>query len=614
MYKSIYYDDRSKTIHLWGDGKHDDEGYQTFNYKPYAYLASDNGKYTTIDGFKCDKVEHWSDTAAQMGMVYEHDVPPTTRFLIDKYWETDEVSKDNKVLFLDIEIEKGEKYSKPSEAYNVINAMTYRATGDEHYTCLIIADRSSKKEIDVQITDDKTEKAVLYSFTSEEELLTFFIKDYVEIGHNIITGWNVEFFDMPYLYNRLRNVFDNKTAKKLSPDAEIVTVRDTTFGQIVTMAGVTVLDYLDLYRKFTYTELSNYRLDTVSKYELKRGKVEYEGDLDHLYKTDPERYAYYNIVDVELVMSLDKKMQFIETALGICHKGHCSHSDVKWTSAYLDGAALTFCRRKGLVASSNRSKKDRKAQGAFVQKPVPGLYKWIFDLDLTSLYPSVIISLNISPETKFGRVLDWDEEEYATKKNPNKKYTVELIKDSTPLGQFTDIIMKTERNNVIEVTDIAVYLEQNNLSIASNGIMYTLDKQGFIPAILSMWFDERAEYKGLRKKYENDGNEKLANFYDQQQLITKILLNSFYGVLLLDSFRFYDRENGESVTLTGQSVINWSSRAADAFYNRELSEHNCIYNIEFEDGSIKTFNGLDKVNTNNGVKYVYMLNEEDEIQ
>lgn len=606
MYRNIYYDRNENKIHLWGDGQHNDLGYSVHNFQDYAYIANPNGNFETIDGIRCEKTTTWSETSDELGMVFETNVKPETRFLIDRYTDSDKISNDTKVLFLDIEIEKGERYSKVNEAFNVINAMTYKVTGQDYYTCLLLGDSTETKNITVNI-NNKQNAVRLHLFTSEVDLLTHFLMDYQTFGHNIITGWNVEFFDMPYLYYRIKNVMGYKMAKLLSPDAGIVRVRETQFGYKVIMAGVTVLDYLDLYKKFTYTELPNYRLDTVAKHELGRGKVEYEGDLDHLYKTDINKYAFYNIVDVELVIALDEKKKLIKTTLGICHKGHVNYDDYKFTSVYLDGAALTFCKRKGVVASANRKKTTGKAEGAFVKQPIPGLYKWVYDLDLTSLYPSVIISLNISPETKFAKVLNWDEELYVKNKFTGK-YKIEYYKGGV-FNEFNDIISHEKVKNEEELTllELRDLITSNNLSIASNGCMYTLDKVGLIPSILIQWFNERTKHKNLRKTYEKEGNTELAEYHDQEQLITKILLNSFYGVLLLPSFRFYDKDNGEAVTITGKSVINWSANAADIFYNKELKEYNHMYEIEFEDDTKVKKHGFDKININGEERYVFSL-------
>lgn len=621
MYKSIYYDQRRNQIHLWGDGQHDDLGYSVHKYNKYAYLADANGEYTSIDGVKCNRVESWTPESEKLGIVYEYNVNPTTRFLIDKYLNSDDISNSTKVLYLDIEVAKEDKYSTPEDAANTITSITYYATGDERYTCLLLDSEgrySSGNSVTTDIEID-TPKGVsrlsadVVMYSSERDLLRGFMGKYVKIEHNIITGWNAEFFDMPYLYNRMINVLGYDFANKLS-SIGIVDVKETQLGEVIHIAGVTILDYLFLYKKFTYTDQSNYRLDTIAKYELGRGKIEYEGDLDYLYKTDIQKFAKYNIIDVELIVAFEEKLHFIETALGLCHKGHVQHSDIQFTSAYLDGAILTYCKRNGMVASSNRSKRDGQAIGAFVRTPTPGLYNWVYDLDLTSLYPMNIISLNISPETKYCRIKNYDEESFA--RGNTDTYEIEYLRDNTALGSFDTVFgsgVEDEPKQIHGSDSMKQFLVDRNLSIASNGVTYSKNRQGVIPAILDKWFKERAEYKSLRKQCEREGDTERAIFYDQQQLITKILLNSLYGVLLLPSFRFYDKHNGEAVTLTGQSVIKWATRAADLFYNRELDTHNCEYEIEMENGVIRKYHGFDMVETTNGKKYVFSLTENDEI-
>lgn len=588
MYRSVYYDEKKGKIHLWGDGDHDDKGYTVHDYEPYAYMIDRDGEYVTIDGYRCKKVKDWSDESIKMGLVYEHNVSPVTRFLIDKYIDSDEISKDTKVLYLDIEVAKEEKYSTPEAADNTITALTYFATGDSEYTCLLLDTNRNPGtyKTTISITDTQKIDTKVVTYKNERDLLMAFISQYKKIGHNIITGWNVEFFDMPYLYNRLIKIFGYDVANALSPDAKLVRKKFTSQGELLSIAGVTILDYLNLYKKFTYIEQSNYRLNTISKFELGRGKIEYDGDLDNLYQTDIVKFAEYNIVDVELVVSLDAKLELIMTALGLCHKGHCAHSDIQFTSMYLDGAALTYCRRNGLVASANKSQREEQAQGAFVKQPTPGLYKWVYDLDLTSLYPMNMITLNISPETKHSKIHGWDEEEYI--KGTTKEYRVELYRDNTVTGEFEDFFQVNKKSEIVLKGSLEVlnFLTEHNLSIASNGVTYTLDKSGVIPSILKVWFDDRSTFKTLRKKAEQDGDMQLAAYYDRKQLITKILLNSFYGVLLLPSFRFYDKANGEAVTLTGQSVIQWATKAADFFYNKELGTTDKTYCIYTDTDSI----------------------------
>ncbi len=573
MYYNIYYDKFTNDIHIWDDVN----GYDKVKFKNYAYVLDPNGDQVTIDGLKCKKTYSWSDTAVKAKMIFEHDVPETIRYLIDTYGDSDTLSIQPVTMYFDIEVAKEGSYSTPDEATNTITSIAFY-TESTGYVCLLLdktSKNTTKREVVVHPTKESNINVTVVTYSTERDLLFAFIKAYRKLNPSILTGWNIDYYDVPYLYNRLINVLGMDYAKQLSPINKVKT-REFDNRNVIEIAGVTSLDYLMLYKKFTYSEQPNYKLNTIATIELGRGKIEYDGNLDTLYQTNLEKFVEYNVIDVELIRSMDLKLDYINVARGICHKGHVPYSDIVFTSRYLDGAALTYCRRNNLVASSTRAEGgDGQAEGAYVMDPVPGLYKWVYDLDLTSLYPMNIITLNISPETKFGKVLDWNESEWID--SSDRKYRIKVFKDDTVVGKFQQDfgVPKNElfAANKQELRDI---ISQYNLSIASNGVLYTLDKIGLIPAILSTWFDDRDNFKNLRKEHEKIGDTVLAAYYDQQQLITKIMLNSFYGVLLLSSFRFYDKDNGESVTITGQSVIKWAGKMSNYYYNKQLGT-----NIEY---------------------------------
>lgn len=582
MYKNIHYDSFNKDIHLWDDI----EGYQKFKYNEYAYVVDPKGEYTSIDGHKVKKTNQWSDSAVSLGLVYEHNVPATTRVLVDLYHESDDIAQGLVILPLDIEVAKEGAYSDPKDANNTITAISFYSYKENIYYCLLLDKNKQESEYDdvvnIDLPDGKVKqlKAKYFTYRNEYDLLKNFLREYDLISPDIITGWNVEFYDVPYLYTRICNVLGKDWAVKLSP---IKICRPSTFGDYnqykVSIAGVSVLDYLMLYKKFTYSEQPNYKLNTIALEELGRGKIEYDGDLQTLYETNIKKFAIYSIVDVEIIVALIEKLDLINIAIGICHKGHVPYEEVIFPSRYLDGAALVYCKRNNLIASSNKSESgnDEPAEGAFVKEPTPGLYKWIYDIDLTSLYPSNIISLNISPETKVARVKAYSENDYVA--NKERIYDVELIRDKTAVGTFSDIGFTSNRLKFKSSSELREYLETNNFSISSNGIIYNLNKVGLIPAILKTWFAERQEFNRLKDECIRDGKIDLSKLYDKKQLVTKIMLNSFYGVLLLKTFRFHDKENGEAVTVTGQSVIGFSMKSADRFYSKELGNINslCIY-------------------------------------
>ena len=313
--------------------------------------------------------------------------------------------------------------------------------------------------------------------------------------------------------------------------------------------------------------------------ELGRGKVEYEGSLDDLFENDLEKFIEYNIVDVDLVVAMDEKLKFIELCRAICHAGYVPYEDYIYSSKWLEGACLSYLKNKGLVATNKpkdrkermqalRDNDEEKFIGAYVKEPIVGKYDWIYDLDLTSLYPSIIMTLNISPETKIGKIKNWDPEMWI--KGEDRIYTI-VGKD----GEY-----EYSRKELEEV------IKDGNLGVAANGVLYNQDKPGLIADILDTWFKQRVEFRKLEKKYGEAGDTEKYEFYGKRQLVQKILLNSMYGVLGLPAFRFYDIDNAEAVTISGQSVIKTTADMINLKYNKELGTTGEDYNIYVDTDSV----------------------------
>ena len=540
-YQSIGYDKPAGIMHVWDD----ELGHQKFPFTPYGYLPNDNGQYQTLDGVRLEKVpgNHRDNAKA-----YESDLNEEVRTLIDLYYENDTVSKGHRYFYFDIETAKDENgYSTIEDVRTSITSIAYYDKTGNDRRVLILDERNRIKDSTIQ-----GDGYVLEIFRSEKDLLTRFINAFAEIQPTVITGWNTDGYDIPYLLGRCKKVLGRQSINKLSP-AGIVTQNPKSKKWKI--FGVSSLDYIKLYKNFTYSELPNYRLDTVAKTELGRGKVEYDGDLDDLFEQDIHKFAYYNMTDVDLVYELDEKLQLINLARTICHKGHVPYEDVYYASKYLDGAAIVDLKRNGFVAPNKQFRfieedhQDALA-GAYVMPPIPGLYKWIYDLDLTSLYPSIIMTLNISPETKIGVVNGWDE-------------TCLLNSDPIPANI-----------NGNSIADIKGWLKQHKYTIASNGAVYTTSRKGFLPAILEKWFDERVVFKNKRDEYEVGSED--YKFYDALQLTQKVLLNSFYGVLGLKTFRFHDLDNAGAITATGQSVIKFSAKVINKYYETETGKDHFI--------------------------------------
>jgi len=558
MYQNIYYQREKNLIHLWDDK----QGYRSFPYTRYAYEPAKRGEYTSIYGDKLTKIYKFSKDDANL---FESDVPETTRALVDLYSDSDEPSTGHVILTYDIECEMESGTPDPQEAKNALTSIALHDSATNQYWVLVMDNEGILEE-------KTTDKCIVIPFGDERDMLMKYLELYEYINPSIVTGWNIDYFDTPMLYNRIKRLLGQRQANRLSPIGQCFY---SPYRKRYFMAGVSYLDYITLYKKFNYNELPNYRLDTIGQIELGRGKIEYQGNLDQLFKEDIEKFIEYNLVDVELVVEFDKKLQFIDLCRGITHAGHVPYEDFVYSSKYLEGALLSFLRRKNLVAPNKPADRQEKMQairdnneekfiGAYVKSPIVGKYDWVYDLDLTSLYPSIIMTLNISPESKIGKIRDWD---------ANKFLKGEV--DTYFIGEDT-----------ISRDNLKKYLEQSNFSVSSNGVLYRTDKVGCIPDILNLWFNQRVDFKNAMKKYGKAGNKEKYAFYHKRQLVQKILLNSLYGVLGLPAFRFYDVDNAEAVTTTGQTVIKSTADMGNIKYNKELNTPDADSNIYIDTDSV----------------------------
>jgi len=549
MYQNIFVKTTTNEAWVWDDKR----GLIHFNYQPYAYRKDPNGKYVSLYGDRLTKTTNFVKNDPDL---LESDVPETTRVLIDMYGDSDMPSEGIVTMAFDIEVEMITGTPDPELGNNEVTSIAYHDSATDEFTVLVL---DKKKRVETKTVGNRH----IISCGNEKDLLLKFIDAINTIQPHIMTGWNVDKFDIPYLHNRIKRVLGKKVANQLSIIGEMFY---SPYRDRWTLAGTSVLDYMVVYKKFSYKELPSYALNAVSMTELGRGKVEYEGNLDQLMETDIDKFIEYNIVDVQLVLDLDKKLQYIDLVRGICHVCHVPYEDFFYSSKYLEGALLTHLKRIDVVAPNKPADRREKMQelkesgeqgfiGAFVKDPKPGRYDWIYDLDLTSLYPSIIMTLNISPETKVAKILDWDADEFIR-------------------GHKDEYIINGER---VSREKLVKFFEKYRYTVASNGVMYNRDITGLIPAILNDWFDKRVEYKDQMKKWGKEGNDEKYNFYKKRQLVQKILLNSLYGVLGLPAFRFYDVDNAEAVTTTGRTVIQKTQDAINMKYNKELGTGDADY-------------------------------------
>jgi len=465
MYQNAYYDTYNKMVHVWDD----QHGHQKIEYERYAYAKDDEGEYTSLYGDKLSKITKFD--GIDETTLFESDIKPIDRTLIDLYINSDEVSKNHRIFFFDIETNTKGGISEPEDAWQPITSIAYFIDGK--IKCVILDNKNRLKFIKKKYKEYDT---VIIPFTTEYDMLDEFIKDWVKVRPTIITHWKGDSFDVPYLINRISNVFNDTKTKLLSP---IGKVHYNRYKKLWVIAGVSSLDYMKLYKNFTYTGKPSYGLDAICTSEIGRGKVKYSGNLDDLMRLDINKFIEYNIEDVLLMVDLDAKLKLIELAQAICHKGHVIYEDVYANSRTLDGASIVHLNKNNIIApnklpkytlqlkrkhnigeqriyvtnvidknripskGSLQFKKSKTAKihakyiqfehnyfiletplkktllveypmkvelmGAFVDLTEPGLFEWVGSEDLVSLYPKIIETQNISPETKLGRITNWSE-------------------------------------------------------------------------------------------------------------------------------------------------------------------------------------------------------------
>ena len=445
MYQNIFVDKKNQTVHLWDDTK----GYASFPYPRYAYRRTPGGEYKSLYGDELEKIANFDERDPSL---FEADVAPEMRVLIDAYEDNDEPSKNHRVVIIDIEVSSEGGFPDISKGDKPMTAIAlYDQLANKYYSYVLDADG--------KVANSNTGSIETQSFKSEENLLEAFLNKWEEIKPTVVSGWNTNGFDLPYMFNRIRAVLGKNAGYRLSP---IGIVYQNKFNKRMIIAGISCLDYMELYKKFLGVMKPSWSLANVAKdEELKHQKLTYKGSLTELYKNDINRYVEYNLTDVMVVVELDKKYDFIFLARSVCHKGHVPYEWFQMSSRFIDGAILMYLRRHHLVAPNKpvggREEYDEMEKGgedgftgAFVKEPIPGLYDWIYSADITSLYPSTIMTLNISSETKIGKIDGWNK--------------LAFDRGEIPIVRIGD--------QTYSADDFRRMISNYTFSISSNGVVY----------------------------------------------------------------------------------------------------------------------------------------------
>ena len=412
--------------------------------------------------------------------------------------------------------------------------------------------------------NNKQENVIYKSFRTEYELLNDFINWWMIETNTpeVVTGWNSELYDMPYLVRRIDRILGEKLMKRLSPWG-LVTERETIVmgrKQIsYDVGGVTQLDYLNLYKKFTYKAQESYRLDYIASVELNQKKLDHSefDTFKDFYTKGWQKFVEYNIIDVELVDRMEDKMKLIELAITMAYDAKVNYNDVFYQVRMWDAIIYNYLKKRNIVIPpKERSDKDAKYAGAYVKEPIPGKYDWVVSFDLNSLYPHLIMQYNISPET----LRETRHPSVTVDKILNQELTFELYKDS---------------------------------AVCANGAMYRKDVRGFLPELMEKIYKDRTIYKKkmliAKQDYEKTPTKALEKEIarcNNIQMARKIQLNSAYGAIGNQYFRYYKLVNAEAITLSGQVSIRWIENKMNGFLNKILQTEEVDYVIASDTDSI----------------------------
>ncbi len=515
--------------------------------------------------------------------MFESDVNPIYRCLSEHYLGVD--APKLHTCFFDIETdfsqEKG--FSPASEAFNSVTAISMYLDWLDQLITLVIAPKHMSAETGQEMVS-QFENCIL--FTEEKEMFeTFFqlIED-----ADVLTGWNSEGYDIPYMVNRVTRVMSKDDTRKFCLLGHLPKPRTyERFGKEETtydLVGRIHMDYLQLYKKYNYESRHSYKLDSIGEMEVGENKTAYEGTLDQLYNKDFKKFIEYNRQDTMLMVKIHNKLQFLELANQIAHENTVLLPTVMGSVATIEMAIMNESHARGMVVpdkkrrNNNHDEEQQQAAGAYVATPKRGIHEWVGATDINSLYPSAIRALNLAPETIVAQVRQTLTDQYmldkgmrlAREKARHKEGDDDVTGSVLWEGLFGSLeytaVMNQERGTVLTVdfedgrsVEMSaaeiwkfVFDSNNPYMISANGTIFTHATEGVIPGLLSKWYSDR---KIMQKKMREATTSEDRDFWDKRQLVRKILLNSCYGAILNEHCRFYDKRIGQSVTLSGRQIV-----------------------------------------------------------
>lgn len=531
-------------------------------FNPTLYLPTPQpSRWKTLDGKNVRPVKQGTIRDARKFVEDHKDIPDfdicgQTRYLnqyISEEYPEDQIqfdASDIRVFTLDIETAAE-------------NGFPDIETADQEILLISLKDSKTGRIIVFgRYAFNNTHDDVDYMhFSTEVGMLQAFIHHWISNYPDVVTGWNVQLFDMTYISKRIERVLGERDAKLLSPWKSTYCREIWIKGRkqiAYDISGVATLDYLELYRKFTYTNQASYRLDHIASVELGTKKLDHSefDTFKEFYTKDWQKFVEYNIIDVRLVDQLDDKMKLLELAFTMAYDAKVNFEDIFSQVRMWDNYIyVELLKRQIAIPPKKEARKDSKYGGAYVKQPTPGFYDWVVSFDLNSLYPHLIMQYNLSPETML----------------PNRHPTATV-----------DKLLEKE----IDTSDLTDCL-------AANGTLYKKDEMGFLPMMMQKMYDERVIYKkkmlAAKQQYEETPTIELKKEIarcNNIQMAKKISLNSAYGAIGNEHFRYFRLEIAEAITASGQLAIRWISNKTNAYLNKILKTNDVDYVIACDTDSM----------------------------
>jgi len=574
MFRNIYHDSKTSTIHLW-EQVAGENLYTDIRWVPYLFEHSDHGTVKTIHGKMARKLtfhtyQQYYQYQQSSNNVLENAVRPEIQFLAERYYDisdTDIVPPRLRVYYLDIEVQgESQKFPDITKADDPISLISVYDNVTNSTMSFGIKPYTGKYAKEPWLTYVHCE--------TDRDILKKFFQWIHDSPPDIISGWNVHDFDILYILNRATAVFgeDNSWSEFLSPINRVRTWESKTSKETnIDIAGITILDLMDLYKWYSPKNLERYSLDYVCKTELEKGKVDYSEykDLYTLYRDNWDLYVEYNIIDCYRVHQLEELLGYIKLVQSLSMLCKCPMKYYHTMTNLIEGMLITYYRRNNMCAPRLYGGSQESYEAAYVKEPKPGKFSWVVDLDISSSYPHQIVALNMSPETYYGRIRNLTEDEVISYVREKAFPPFDMM---TPNG----LVHFDERK--LETFHKA--LSKHMVAISPCGSVFVTSPVGVVPAMEKYVFNKRSEVRADAKHMNKSlpelrgddltGTEEKIKRYESLQLALKVILNAAYGVTAVPYSRYFNTNIAEAVCSCGRLSV----KSGERFTNKLLDHPN----------------------------------------